>query len=74
MHLQSCCHMCIQPGDKLLAVSASFGEDVWEAKNFGQVMYAIRTRNGGLYLKLQKRNGDLTIFEVRLLLSSCRWQ
>jgi hypothetical protein len=54
-----------QPGDKLLEVSASFGSDVWEAKNFGQVMYAVRTRNGGLYFKLLKRNGDLSIFEVR---------
>jgi hypothetical protein len=57
--------LLVQPGDKLLAVSASFGPDVWEAKNFGQVMYAVRTRNGGLYFKLLKRNGDLSIFEVR---------
>ena len=57
--------LCRQPGDKLLYVSASFGPDVWEAKNFGQVMYAVRTRNGGLYFKLLKRNGDLSIFEVR---------
>lgn len=37
---------------------------MWEAKNFGQVMYAVRTRNGGLYFKLLKRDGDLGIFEV----------
>jgi hypothetical protein len=61
--------LCRQPGDKLLYVSASFGPDVWEAKNFGQVMYAVRTRNGGLYFKLLKRNGDLSIFEVRDLAS-----
>ena len=28
-------------------------------------MYAVRTRNGGLYFKLLKRDGDLSIFEVR---------
>ena len=26
-----------QPGDKIVQVSASFGDDVWDAKNFGQV-------------------------------------
>ena len=26
---------CVQAGDKLLQVSASFGADVWDAKNFG---------------------------------------
>jgi tetratricopeptide (TPR) repeat protein len=57
----------VEPGDKLLAVSASFGPDVWEAKNFGQVMYAVRTRNGGLYFKLLKRDGDLSIFEEQEL-------
>ena len=35
-----------QAGDKLVEVSASFGADVWQAQNFGQVMYAIKTRNG----------------------------
>eukprot|EP01026_Neomeris_dumetosa_P055963 TRINITY_DN51086_c0_g1_i1.p1 TRINITY_DN51086_c0_g1~~TRINITY_DN51086_c0_g1_i1.p1 ORF type:complete len:344 (-),score=59.02 TRINITY_DN51086_c0_g1_i1:135-1166(-) len=50
----------IQVGDKLLKVSASFGSDVWDAKNFGQVMYAIRTRNGDVYLQIQKMYGDLS--------------
>jgi hypothetical protein len=27
----------VTPGDKLVQVSASFGADVWDAKNFGQV-------------------------------------
>ena len=26
-----------QPGDKVMKISASFGADVWEAKNYGQV-------------------------------------
>ena len=43
---------CMQAGDKIVNVSASFGPDVWEAKNYGQVMYAIRTRNGEVYLKV----------------------
>lgn len=53
----------IQPGDKLLEVSQSFGSETWEALNYGQVMYAIRTRNGDVYLKLLSRGGDLSVFE-----------
>lgn len=39
----------------MVRISASFGSDIWEAKNFGQVMYAIRTRNGDVYLELESR-------------------
>jgi hypothetical protein len=53
----------IEVGDKIQYVSASFGEDVWEAKNFGQVMYAIKTRNGQVYLKMLKRGGDMSFLE-----------
>jgi len=53
----------IQPGDKLLEVSQSFGSETWEALNYGQVMYAIRTRNGDVYLKLLSRGGDMSVFE-----------
>jgi len=54
----------MQVGDKVLKVSASFGPDVWEALNYGQVAYAIRTRNGDLYMELLKRNGDLSCFDA----------
>lgn len=53
----------IQVGDKVVQVSASFGDDVWDAKGFGQTIYAIKTRNGAVYLKLEKRNGDTSCFE-----------
>lgn len=53
----------MQIGDKLVQVSASFGAEVWDALNFGQVMFAIRTRNGNVYLKLEKRNGDTSCFD-----------
>ena len=56
-----------QPGDQIIAISASFGTDVWEAKNFGQVMYAIKTRNGQVYMKLKRNFGDLSSFVVRTL-------
>ncbi len=49
-----------------MAVSASFGNDVWEAKNFGQVMYAIKTRNGDVYLKLQRNYGDTSFLLVMM--------
>lgn len=55
----------LQVGDKIQEVSASFGPDVWEARNYGQVMYAIKTRNGQVYLKLLKRDGNLDILEAR---------
>ncbi|KAK9826931.1 hypothetical protein WJX74_000612 [Apatococcus lobatus] len=53
----------VQPGDKIVKCSASFGPDIWDARNFGQVMYAIKTRNGDVYLKFLKRNGDMDIFK-----------
>lgn len=53
----------IQPGDKVLAVSASFGSDVWDCKGYGQALYAIKTRNGEVYVKFQSRGGDLSVFD-----------
>jgi hypothetical protein len=49
----------IQPGDKIVQISASFGSDVWDAQNYGQIMYAIRTRNGTVYMKLKRNFGDM---------------
>lgn len=53
-----------------MAVSASFGGDVWEAKNFGQVMYAIKTRNGDVYMKLKRNFGDTSFLLVKPLPNS----
>jgi len=53
----------IEVGDKLTKISASFGDDVWPAENFGQVMYAIKTRVGGLYFEVEKRDGDMSFLE-----------
>ncbi|GBF94159.1 hypothetical protein Rsub_07146 [Raphidocelis subcapitata] len=50
----------IQPGDKVVQISASFGSDIWDAQNFGQIMYAIRTRNGDVYLKIKRNFGDMS--------------
>lgn len=58
------CVLSLQPGDKILKVSASFGNDIWEAINYGQVMYAIKTRNGQVYMKLQSNGGDRNIMLV----------
>ena len=57
-----------QVGDKIEAVSASFGTDVWEAKNFGQVMYAIKTRNGDVYIKFKRNYGDTSFLMVQAFL------
>lgn len=54
----------VQPGDKILKVSASFGNDIWDAINYGQVMYAIKTRNGQVYMKLQSNGGDVSVMQV----------
>lgn len=56
--------VALQAGDKVLQVSASFGADVWDAKNYGQVMYAIKTRNGEVYMRMLRRGGDMSILEV----------
>eukprot|EP00775_Hariotina_reticulata_P001401 gene1401-1744_t len=54
----------IQPGDKVVQISASFGTDVWDAQNYGQIMYAIRTRNGTVYLKIKRNFGDMSALQV----------
>ncbi len=54
----------LQPGDKIVKVSASFGNDIWDAINYGQVMYAIKTRNGQVYMKLQSNGGDTSVMQV----------
>ena len=61
--------LSLQPGDKILKVSASFGNDIWEAINYGQVMYAIKTRNGQVYMKLQSNGGDRNIMLVSQIAS-----
>ncbi|GFH31647.1 uncharacterized protein HaLaN_30728 [Haematococcus lacustris] len=53
----------MQPGDKITQISASFGEDVWDAQNYGQIMYAIRTRSGSVYMKIKRNFGDMTALE-----------
>lgn len=53
----------ITPGDKIVEISASFGSDVWEAQNYGQIMYAIRTRSGSVYMKIKRNFGDMSALE-----------
>ena len=48
----------------MVNISASFGSDVWEAKNYGQVVYAIKTRAGEVYLRMQRNYGDTTALQV----------
>ena len=50
-------------GDRIVRCSASFGEEIWDAENYGQVVYALKTRNGSVYMQLEKRGGDLSVFE-----------
>jgi len=53
----------MQVGDKVVKVSASFGAEVWDALNFGQVVYAMRTRNGNVYMKIKRNYGSEACFE-----------
>lgn len=48
----------MQRGDRVLKVSASFGNDVWDAQKYSMVKYAIKNRNGDVYLQLLRRHGD----------------
>ena len=50
-------------GDKIVAVSASFGDEIWDADNYGQVIYAMKNRNGDIFLRMRKMNGDLSALE-----------
>ena len=52
-----------QVGDKIEAVSASFGDEIWGAESYGQVMYAIKNRNGDIYLKMTDMDGDLSALQ-----------
>eukprot|EP00241_Pyramimonas_parkeae_P006306 CAMPEP_0114246888 /NCGR_PEP_ID=MMETSP0058-20121206/12718_1 /TAXON_ID=36894 /ORGANISM="Pyramimonas parkeae, CCMP726" /LENGTH=414 /DNA_ID=CAMNT_0001360135 /DNA_START=49 /DNA_END=1295 /DNA_ORIENTATION=- len=52
-----------EEGDKIVRVSASFGTDIWTAENYGQVMYAVKTRSGDIFFELEKRGGDVSVFE-----------
>ncbi len=68
----------VQVGDKIAQVSASFGTDIWEAQNFGQVMYAIKTRNGDVYLKMKRNYGDtaglmVSVPETHCCLGQISW-
>ncbi|KAL3616381.1 uroporphyrin-III C-methyltransferase [Castilleja foliolosa] len=44
-------------GDRVLATSAVFGEEIWPAAEYGRTMYTIRQRVGPLLMKMQKRYG-----------------
>ncbi|KAL6966227.1 uroporphyrin-III C-methyltransferase [Sarracenia purpurea var. burkii] len=46
-------------GDKVLATSAVFGEEIWPAAEYGRTMYTIRQRVGPLLMKMQKRYGKV---------------
>ncbi|KAI0527040.1 hypothetical protein KFK09_002636 [Dendrobium nobile] len=46
-------------GDKVIATSAVFGEEIWPAAEYGRTMYTIRQRIGPLLMKMQKRYGQL---------------
>lgn len=46
-------------GDKVIATSAVFGTEIWPAAEYGRTMYTIRQRIGPLYMKMQKRFGNL---------------
>ncbi|KAL3518909.1 hypothetical protein ACH5RR_021498 [Cinchona calisaya] len=57
-------------GDRVLATSAVFGNEIWPAAEYGRTMYTIRQRIGPLLMKMQKRYGkvpdmgDLTEKEI----------
>ncbi|EXC34528.1 hypothetical protein L484_019127 [Morus notabilis] len=44
-------------GDRVLATSAVFGDEIWPAAEYGRTMYTMRQRIGPLLMKMQKRYG-----------------
>lgn len=59
----------IQLGDKLLRVSASFGDEIWPAESYGQTMMAIRTRVGAIYMQILSRGGNTDVLEQKTVRS-----
>jgi len=55
----------VQTGDKLIEVSASFGDEIWPASSYQQTMMAIKTRAGAIYMKIESRGGDMAIFDLK---------
>ncbi|KAL9248428.1 hypothetical protein vseg_021751 [Gypsophila vaccaria] len=53
-------------GDKVIATSAVFGTEIWPAAEYGRTMYTIRQRIGPLYMKMQKRFGNLDYGSTQL--------
>lgn len=47
----------ITEGDKVIATSAVFGDEMWPAAEYGRTMYTVRNRVGPLIVKLEKKNG-----------------
>ncbi|GJP37440.1 hypothetical protein CLOM_g21844 [Closterium sp. NIES-68] len=48
----------IQEGDKVLATSAVFGNDMWPAAEYSRVMYTVRQRVGTLLVRLETMGGQ----------------
>ncbi|RAL43042.1 hypothetical protein DM860_009824 [Cuscuta australis] len=46
-------------GDRVIATSAVFGDDIWPSAEYGRTMYTIRQRMGPLFMKMEKRNGKM---------------
>ncbi|KNA11330.1 hypothetical protein SOVF_136150 [Spinacia oleracea] len=46
-------------GKFIIATSAVFGTEIWPAAEYGRTMYTIRQRIGPLFMKMQKRFGNL---------------
>ncbi|CAH9122480.1 unnamed protein product [Cuscuta epithymum] len=46
-------------GDKVIATSAVFGDDIWPSAEYGRTMYTIRQRLGPLFMKMEKRYGKM---------------
>jgi hypothetical protein len=45
------------PGDRVIATSAVFGNEMWPAAEYGRTMYTVRQRIGTLAIKMEKRYG-----------------
>jgi tetratricopeptide (TPR) repeat protein len=46
-------------------VSASFGNEKWKAESYQQVMMAIKTRVGPVYMKILSRGGNTDVFTMK---------
>eukprot|EP00899_Mesostigma_viride_P016058 jgi/Mesvir1/24453/Mv21822-RA.1 len=55
----------VQVGDKVLATSAVFGDEMWPAAEYGRVLYTLKTRIGSIRFEMERTDGSVEMNYTR---------